>query len=258
MTRKNVLSLLLSAGLISGCSAVIADKSASTAQQVITDDKALAIEAMNNMSTYLRTLKKFTVNVDSSSDEILANGQKVLINKTEEIKVERPSKLWAKSSTVYRQREFFFDGKTFTLYTPNLGYFASFEAPVTLGKLVTKAQQEFDIELPVADLFLWGTEADSIAGVDEATILGIDKVNGLSCNHFAFRQKDIDWQICIQRGDTPLPLKLVITEKNIETQPQYISVFKWDTAPDLSLQNYTFSPRERDHKINFGKVDADK
>jgi len=258
MTRKNALSLLLSAGLISGCSTVIADKSASTAQQAITDDKTLAIGAMNNMSTYLRTLKTFTVNVDSSSDEILANGQKVSINKTEQINVERPAKLWAKSSTVYSQREFYFDGKTFTLYTPNLGYFASFEAATTLGKLMLKAQELYDVEFPVADLFFWGTSADSTSSVDEATFLGIDKINGVSCNHFAFRQKEIDWQICIQRGDTPLPLKLVITDKNIETQPQYISVFKWDTAPDLSTQNYTFSPRESDHKINFGKVEADK
>ena len=256
MTRKNALSLLLSAGLISGCSTVIADKSASTAQQAITDDKTLAIGAMNNMSTYLRTLKTFTVNVDSSSDEILANGQKVSINKTEQINVERPAKLWAKSSTVYSQREFYFDGKTFTLYTPDVGYFASFAAPATVGQLVLKVEQEFGVELPVADLFLWGTDADASASVEEATIVGIDKVNGVSCNHFAFRQNELDWQICIQRGDTPLPLKIVMTEKNLEAQPQHVSVLQWDTAPDLSTQNYTFSPRKNDHKINFGKVGA--
>ncbi len=76
----------------------------------------------------------------------------------------------------------------------------------------------------------------------------------MSCNHFAFREKEIDWQICIQREGSPLPLKLVITEKEVEAQPQYITVLKWDIAPDLSKQNYTFTPHSGDHKISFGKV----
>jgi len=253
MTRKKAISLLLSAGLIAGCSTVIADKAERTAQY---DDKALALDAMNNMSAYLRSLKTFTVHVESHFDEFLPNGQKVMVSKKAEIKAELPSKLWAKSSTVYSEREFYFDGKTFTLYTPDVGYFASFAAPATVGQLVLKVEQEFGVELPVADLFLWGTDADASASVEEATIVGIDKVNGVSCNHFAFRQNELDWQICIQRGDTPLPLKIVMTEKNLEAQPQHVSVLQWDTAPDLSTQNYTFSPRKNDHKINFGKVGA--
>ena len=94
--------------------------------------------------------------------------------------------------------------------------------------------------------------------VDEAIIVGVDKVNGVECNHFVFREQEIDWQICIQRDNTPLPLKFVVTDKNIKGQPQIIYVLKWDTAPDLSNQNYTFTPQSGDHKISFGKVLTEK
>ena len=282
MSKRNSISLLLSAGLIASCStvvdkpvnsavitdksvnnALIADKSVNNEQNLVMDaqkaeEKATAIQAMHIMSKYLRSLKKFTVKADVSNDEVLPNGQKVLLDKSVEIRAEMPSRLWAKSSNMYTQREFYFDGQTFTLYTANLNYFASVDIPGTISQTIIKANKKYDIELPIADLFLWGTNADSSANVDEAIIVGIDQVNGVNCNHFAFREKDIDWQICIQRDGAPLPLKLVITEKGVETQPQHISVLKWNTAPDLSKQNYTFTPHKGDQKINFGKVADDK
>ena len=263
MTKGNVIGMLLSAGVIASCSTVVADKPIDNAQSLtITanaiEERETALQAMHEMARYLRSLKKFTVNADVSFDEVLDNGQKVLLSKTVDIRAEMPSKLWAKTETLYSQREFYFDGKTFTLYTPHLGYFASVDLPMTTGQMVIKANQKYDIEFPIVDLFLWGTKADSSSDVDEAIIVGIDQVNGVKCNQFAFREQEIDWQICIQRDGIPLPLKLVITEKNVATQPQRILVLTWNTAPELSTQNYTFKAHEGDQKINFGKVKTDK
>ena len=262
MPKKNAIGLLLSAGLIAGCSSVVADKPSNDTQTLILNENAMeeratALQAMYEMSSYLRSLKKFTVKADVSFDEVLANRQKVLLSKTVDIRVEMPSKLWAKTSTEYTQREFYFDGQTFSLYTPSLGYYASVDMPMTIGQLVIQANKDYDVEIPIADLFLWGTKADSSAYVNEAIIIGVDQVNGVKCNQFAFREPEIDWQICIQRDGTPLPLKLVITEKDIATQPQHISVLTWNTAPDLSAQNYTFKAHEGDQKINFRKVKID-
>lgn len=258
MNRKTSISLLLSAGIMAGSSVALAVESETDLQKQAAAEKALAIQALGNMSEYLRSLDKFTVHAQVNIDEVLENGQKVQLTKSVEVTADPPSSLVSKSSTTYSERDFYFDGKTFTLYTPKLGFYASFEAPGTIGDVVAKAKDEFDVEMPLADLFYWGSDADSTDAIDEAIIVGIDKVDGISCNHFAFRQKEIDWQICIQRGDTPLPLKLVITSKNELAQPQYVSVLKWDTAPSLSEQTYTFVPHDGDSKIQFGKVAADK
>ncbi|NOQ13892.1 MAG: DUF2092 domain-containing protein [Methyloprofundus sp.] len=269
MTLKNAISVLILAGVTASCSTVVTDKpvtytpdSDSQNKRVAAktvDEYATAIQAMDEMSSYLRSLKKFTVTADVSFDEVLDNGQKVLLDKLVDIRVEMPSKLWAKSSTYYNEKEFYFNGETFTLYTPNLGYFASFDMPATIGQLAIKANQKYAIEIPIVDLFLWGTAADSsVTAVEEARIIGVDNVNGVSCNHFAFRAAEIDWQICIQRDGTPLPLKLVITEKNVATQPQHITILTWNTSPDLNAQNYTFTPHDGDQEISFSKVNTDK
>lgn len=258
MNSKTAISLLFSAGLVAGSGTVLAGESETDLQKMAAEEKALAITALGNMSGYLRSLDKFSVHANINIDHVLDNGQKVQLTKAVEINADPPSSMWAKSSAMYYEREFYFDGKTFTLYSPGLGFYASFDAPGTIGEVLAKAEDDYDVELPLADLFIWGTDAGTEAAIDEAMIIGVDKVDGISCNHFAFRQSEIDWQICIQRGDTPLPLKLVITSKEEAAQPQYESVLKWDTAPALGRQSYTFAPRDGDSKISFNKVAADK
>ena len=259
MNRKTTLSLLLSVGLVTSSNAVLSENKSNTTEkkpakeqplQQVVNEKAIALEAMSMMSEHLRGLDKYTVNANISFDEVLDSGQKLFLTKQVEIRAEHPTNLWVKTSMMNRvQRQFYFDGQTFTVYTPNLGLYASFDAPVTIGKVVTEARKKYDIELPIADLFLWG--ADSESSVDEAMIIGVDKVDGVSCNHFAFREKNVDWQVCIQRGGEPLPLKLIINDKSVKNQTKYVAIIKWDTAPSLDGQSYTFTPKEGEHKINF-------
>lgn len=258
MKGKTTLGLLLSVGLVAGASQTPAEESNASPKKKSTTEKALAISALEHMSEYLRSLDKFTVDAQVNIDEVLANGQKIQLTRSVEVVANPPSSLIAKSSSTYFEREFYFDGKTFTLYSPRLGFYASFDAPATIAEVIVTAQEKYGVELPLADLFYWGTAADGVSDIDEALIVGVDKINGVSCNHFAFRQKEIDWQICIQRGDTPLPLKLVITSKDEATQPQYAAILKWDTAPSLDGQSYTFVPKKSDSKIRFSQVKADK
>ncbi len=258
MNRKTAISLLLSATLLAGSGTALAEEPATDLRKLAAADKALAITALGNMSEYLRSLEKLTVHAQINIDEVLTSGQKVQLTKTVEINAEPPASLNARATTMYTERQFFFDGKTFTLYSPRLGFYASFDAPATIGELVAKARSEFDVKLPLTDLFTWGTDQDESLAIEEAMIVGIEQIDGVSCNHFAFRQKEIDWQICIQRGDAPLPLKLVITSKQQAAQPQYAAILKWDTGPSLRGQSYTFAARDGDYKISFEKVEADK
>ena len=39
-------------------------------------------------------------------------------------------------------------------------------------------------------------------------------IGGFECDHLAFRNPRVDWQIWVQKGDEPLPLKYVITTKS--------------------------------------------
>jgi len=251
MKRKIITSLFLLLGLSFSSISQANEKDSSSEKELALSEMSLAIQALNNMSGYLRSLDRFSIHADIYVDEVLENGQKIQQTKSIAASVNPPSMLMVQTL----KHEFYYNGDNFTIFTPKPeGFYATFKTPKakTIGKLIRKAKDDFDIDIPLSDIFLWGSNNDNSSEIQEATLIGVERVNGVSCNHFAFRQKDIDWQICIQRGDMPLPLKLVITTKLEEAQPQYVALFKWDTSPILqNEQYYTFIPDENDHKIDF-------
>ena len=186
MRKKLILSLLLVAGLTVVSSMVFASEPENKGQNSVSSDRSVAVSALNTMSEYLRSLDKFTIRGSVVADEVLANDQKVQLSRSVTIKADPPSNLWIKTSSVYSHQEFFFDGKTFTIVTPGLGFYASFDAPKTIAKTIIKARNKFNIELPLSDLFLWGSKLDTETETDEAFLVGKDQINGISCNQFAF------------------------------------------------------------------------
>ena len=62
---------------------------------------------------------------------------------------------------------------------------------------------------------------------------GQDFVGDDLCDHYAFRQGKIDWQIWITAGGKPLPRKIVITNRADEARPQSVSLIDWNLKPDL-------------------------
>ena len=72
-------------------------------------------------------------------------------------------------------------------------------------------EKRYGIDLPLADLFYWGTEHDGTGAITAATHVGVSNVEGFVCDHYAFRQKDVDWELWIEQGGRPLPRKMVIT-----------------------------------------------
>ena len=52
-----------------------------------------------------------------------------------------------------------------------------------------------------------------------------------------------DWQVWIQEGSEPLPLKYVLTTKDDPVHPQYIVFMSnWDTSPNFGEEVFRFTP----------------
>jgi hypothetical protein len=48
---------------------------------------------------------------------------------------------------------------------------------------------------------------DLLQDMTAAGYIGTSWIDGVECDHVAVRQADVDWQVWIERGDTPLPRK---------------------------------------------------
>jgi uncharacterized protein DUF2092 len=114
-----------------------------------------ALAALEKMGGFLRSLKAFTLRADTSTDEVLDDsGQKIQFNSVVEYRVRPPDRLRADVVSDRKHQQFFYDGKTLTLYGQRVHYYASIPAPPTIRETLTVAAQKYGLEVPLADLSL--------------------------------------------------------------------------------------------------------
>ena len=212
------------------------------------------VEAMEKMGAYLRSLGSFAIDAEMTTDDVLASGQKVKFGGSAQLKVQRPDRLRADIAGDRTNQQLFYDGKTFTIFGQRVNYFASFAAPPRLAELVQTVQETYGIDLPLADLFRWGADTKVTAAITAASDLGPSTVKGATCDHYAFRQPEVDWQVWIERGTKPLPRKLVITTMTEKMQPEHEVVMTWNLEPQLTEQTFAFVPPPGAQRIEFAKV----
>ena len=210
-----------------------------------------ALAALRKMGEFLRNQPAFAVQSRATTDDVLPSGQKVQYGGTVDLRIRRPDKMRMDIAGDRRTERMYYDGKTFTVFGEKAGFYAAFPAPATLTELKDVLEKRYAIDLPLADLFYWGTEHDGTGAITGATHVGVANVDGFMTDHYAFRQKDVDWELWIEQGGRPVPRKLVITTTTDRTKPQHSMVLNWDLAPKFEDQLFTFVPPANVHQIEF-------
>ena len=239
MTRKVLTLVLLALSLAApGLHARTGAPTAAAANPV---DPA-AIQALKDMGAHLQSLKRFRVSTQLSGERVLADGQKLQHTASADMDIERPNRLRARMLSARAERELIYDGKTVTLWTPAQNYFSTVAFTETLDVLVKRLEERYGVEIPLSDLFLWGTAAAPLEKMESAMNAGQDFIGKDLCDHYAFRQGTIDWQIWITVGAKPLPRKLVIVNRADDARPQSVSLIEWNLKPGFTNAVFTFTP----------------
>lgn len=231
--------------------ALAQDSSPIGAPAVGADLNAEAVGALKSMSAYLRTLKSFQVSAVTTRDDVLDDGELIQYDTRVNVLARMPDRLRAEITNSRQHRLYLYDGKEFTLYAQRVNYYAVATAPPTIGKLADVLHDKYDIDLPLEDLFLWAGPESKIGEVTGAIDVGPADVGGITCEHYAFRQPGLNWQIWIQLGDFPLPRKLVLSTLTDEARPQYSAVLEWNLAPSFNEAAFQFEPPSGAQKIVF-------
>jgi len=241
MTRKLQLLGLLAMSLVA--SSIHAQTvPAATASPAANAVDPASIQALKDMGTHLQTLKRFQVSTEVTGERVLADGQKLQHSASADMDVANPKKLRARMTSSRTEREIFYDGIKATLYTPAQKYYSTVDYSGTLGELVEQLEARYGVQIPMADLFLWGTPKAPLDKIQSAMNAGQDFIGKKVCDHYAFRQDKIDWQIWIAVGDKPLPCKLVITNRADEARPQSVSYYTWNLQPAFKDGVFRFTP----------------
>ena len=210
-----------------------------------------SIQALKDIGAYLQTLERFRTSTSLMGERVLADGQKLLHTASATLDVQRPDRLRARMWSIRSEREIIYDGKTVTLFFPAQKYYSSVEFSGSNGELVKKLEERYGFEVPLSDLFLWGTPAAPVDKIESAMNAGQDLIGNDLCDHYAFRQGDFDWQIWIATGAKPLPRKLVITNRADDARPQSVSTMEWNLKPAFKEATFRFTPPKGTTKIEF-------
>lgn len=213
-----------------------------------------AIAALKRMGDYLRTLNAFQVHADVTTENVGNDGQKIQMLTSADMIAKRPDKLRVEVVNNRQPRTFYYDGKDFTLWAPRLKYYATVPAPPTARELFLKLEDKYNIEIPFVDLFKWGTPDANTSEITDATDLGPSVVNGITTEQYAFRQPGLDWQLWMQAGDFPLPLRIVLTTTTDDARPQHQSTYTWNLAPSYTDKAFAFVVPPDAKKITFAEA----
>lgn len=213
---------------------------------------AQATRLLRASTEFLAAQKRFTVDTRSTIEVVLDSGQKLQFDNAVTMAAQRPNKLWAARTGDLVDQVFYFDGKTLTLHNPSEKFFATAAAPGTIEEMLDFARTRLDIVAPAGDLVYRNAYEILMDGVTSGFVVGKGVVEGVRCDHLAFRAPHVDWQIWIQEGSQPLPKKLVITTRDIVNAPQFAVVMtRWNLAPKLDESKFRFTPPPGARKVDF-------
>jgi len=208
-----------------------------------------ALAALERMGAALRSKNLFTMKADVTKEEVLGSGEKLQFASTLDISARRPDRFRISNVSDVQDRQIYYDGKSLTVYAPKLGVYGTIAAPATIAQTINVASDRYDIEMPLADLFTWGTNNSAAAQLTSGFLVRLEHIEGRACNHYAFRQPDVDWQIWIAADATALPCKLIITNTEDDSRPQYTAVMRWNFPPAIADNVFAFAPPASANKI---------
>jgi hypothetical protein len=227
-----------------------------------TDEKSAvdshADELLKRMGDYLGEAKFFSVSAEVWQDVQLSSGQRVQAGRTIDLQVRRPGRLRAEVHSARRNRELVYDGSAITLFNRVENLYGAVRCSGSLDEAMDVASERFGIAMPLEDFIRSDPHKDLLQKVTSGVDIGPVNVMGVPCEHLAFTQDNIDWQVWIEIGARPVPRKFVITYKDEPDSPQFTAIFSnWDFTTKLPDFVFKFEPPAGAAKIKVKEMKAE-
>ncbi|MGR8932993.1 MAG: DUF2092 domain-containing protein [Gammaproteobacteria bacterium] len=214
---------------------------------------AAAKTILMRMAQFLAKTPRFSVNLQDSYDVVQPSGQKIEFGETRKITVSRPNLLRVEARHSDGEKHLvLYDGKDITAFSPSHNVYAQIAKAGGIDAAVMYFLKDLHMRLPLAMLLV-----SSFPDELERRTLSLDyvertEIDGKPVDHLAGRTETVDYQVWIAQGPQPLPLRAILTYKDVEGQPQFRAQFSdWNLAPEVSDALFAFTPPAESRKIAF-------
>lgn len=246
------------------CVAVLATLAGCAENQAITMAQSSAPQAADpeptevkaillRMANYLAQTQKFTVTMTDSYDTFQESGQKIEFGEKRKISVSRPDGLRVDLEESHGEKHLFlYDGKDITVFNPSQNVYAQVGKAGGIDEAMVYLLKDLHMRLPLAALLISRFPTEIESRTRSLDYVEKTSIHGAPCHHLAGRTETVDYQVWIQEGAQPLPLRIVLTYKHAEGQPQFRAQFSdWNLTPVVSDAEFAFTPPEASRKIAF-------
>jgi hypothetical protein len=214
-----------------------------------TDAKGILLR----MANYLAKTPAFAVNLNDSYDTVQASGEKIEFSATRKVVVSRPNSLRVEREASDGDKQMvLYDGKDITIFSPSDNVYAQTAKSGGIDEAVKYFLKDLNMRLPLAVLLVSQLPAELERRTESLEYVEKTTIHGQAAHHLAARTKSVDYQVWIAEGLKPLPLRVVLTYKLEEGQPQFRAQFSdWNLAPQIDNTQFVFTPAEGAKKITF-------
>lgn len=211
-----------------------------------------AAATLKEMCDFLKKQQVIAFTAEISLAHVYPNGQTIQLNRVVQVALKRPDKLYIRINGDEQNRLFVYDGKTLTMADLDKMVYAVLPAPATVDATLDLMSEKYGLSAPVSELLYTDPSVLLLRHVTVGDLVGNHLAGGKACRHLAFVQKNVDWQLWVEKGTQPLPRKLVITDKEVMGWPQYeVTFLAFDFKPRLPVGLFTFTPANDARKIAF-------
>jgi len=200
-----------------------------------------AAEIIQNMSYFLGSKEEYTFKAEVMFDQLVDSNRKIQYSAEEKVYIKKKGNMTIEYVSDLGGYKLWFDNGQITVLELPTNLFATATLPATIDQALTSLKDKYNFTPALSDFLYINTFRALTSNVISGSYFGTSKVFGVRCDHLAFVQKDIDWQLWVEVGKRQIPRMLVITYKELPGQPQFIAIMK-DWVTDKPITGFAFQP----------------
>jgi len=198
-----------------------------------------AAEILQNMSYFLGSKDEYTFKAEVMFDQLITSNRKIQYSAEEKVYLKKKGNMTIEYVSDLGGYKLWFDGGKLTILELPTNFSSVASVPATIDQALIKLKEQYNFTPALSDFLFINTFRALTEKVTSGSYFGSSKVLGVRCDHLAFVQPDIDWQLWVETGKRQIPRKLVITYKELPGQPQFIAILK-DWVIDRPITNFAF------------------
>jgi hypothetical protein len=213
------------------------------------------LKTLSGSTQFIEATPAFSVKGNAGGELMMNNGQLIEYGTTFTATFLRPAKLYLSlSSRDGSEGTMVFDGETITVASSVNGLHIYDTTPQqgdvteSLDLLSRESGGSRELAYFLTEQLTTALTTSLQSGIS----LGKSTIDGVLCDHLALRSDTKDLQVWIDRGDEPIPRRILITHRNKPAKPRFwIQFDEWDLSPEFSESVFKYTPPDGAEKFDY-------